>query len=293
MTGHEVIFTRAGQVEVLPLSVQPPCPGEILVETIYSGVSAGTERAHLDARPNTYTHGDRFPFRPGYSSVGRVAQIGSGVTLFKPGQIVATTTSHRSHATIQVANRLGVLPAKFDDAAIGDGSIAPPSLVWPLSDHLTTLQLEASSTVTWSRVGLAGVRRARVEIGETVLVLGLGPIGLISVQFARLAGAVRVEGVDQVPFRCQVARETGADATYSSVEEAHAARDGRGDPDVVIEVTGNPAAVALAFSLCAPGGRVVLLSSSRGLSNNVNFYTDVHRKGIHIIGAHELTRPPE
>ena len=64
-----------------------------------------------------------------------------------------------------------------------------------------------------------------------------------------------------------------------------------GGADVVIEATGAPALVATAFQMAAEKGRVVLLGSTRGASERVNFYRDVHRKGLHVIGAHEITRP--
>jgi L-iditol 2-dehydrogenase len=62
-------------------------------------------------------------------------------------------------------------------------------------------------------------------------------------------------------------------------------------PDVVIEATGNPAVIPLAFKACRASGRVVLLGSTRGFTENVDFYDDVHRKNLTIIGAHESGHP--
>ncbi|MFN3420367.1 MAG: hypothetical protein ACK40X_01400 [Armatimonadota bacterium] len=60
---------------------------------------------------------------------------------------------------------------------------------------------------------------------------------------------------------------------------------------MVIEATGNPGAIPLAFKLARRMGRVILLGSMRGETKAVNFYSDVHRKGLVIIGAHESVRP--
>jgi threonine dehydrogenase-like Zn-dependent dehydrogenase len=60
---------------------------------------------------------------------------------------------------------------------------------------------------------------------------------------------------------------------------------------VVIEATGHPDAILTAFALARPGGRVVLLGSTRGETEQVNFYRDVHKKGLTIIGAHNMARP--
>ena len=59
----------------------------------------------------------------------------------------------------------------------------------------------------------------------------------------------------------------------------------------MIEATGAPPLVVTAFQLAAVKGRVVLVGSTRGDTDGVNFYRDVHRKGLHVIGAHEITRP--
>ena len=60
---------------------------------------------------------------------------------------------------------------------------------------------------------------------------------------------------------------------------------------MVIEATGAPALVNTAFQLAAQRGRVVLLGSARGDTERVNFYRDVHRKGLRVIGGHEIVRP--
>ena len=60
---------------------------------------------------------------------------------------------------------------------------------------------------------------------------------------------------------------------------------------MVIEATGRPEAIPQAFQYCARNGRVVILGSTRGETGQVNFYTGVHKKGVTVIGVHELTRP--
>ncbi len=64
-----------------------------------------------------------------------------------------------------------------------------------------------------------------------------------------------------------------------------------GGAHVVIEATGSPEAVPLAFKLARRMGRVILLGSTRGEAKSVNFYTDVHRKGLVVIGVHGSGRP--
>ena len=80
--------------------------------------------------------------------------------------------------------------------------------------------------------------------------------------------------------KCGILRteENGEDEAFDSVF------------DVVIEATGVPQAVNTALKMVKPLGRVVLLGSTRGNTDGVNFYRDVHRKGIAVIGAHEMHR---
>ena len=58
-----------------------------------------------------------------------------------------------------------------------------------------------------------------------------------------------------------------------------------------LKATGVPALVVSAFQLAVAKGRVILLGSTRGDTEKVNFYRDVHRKGLQVIGSHEITRP--
>src|SRR5215475_5100163 len=102
MIGRGIMFSGPGEVSIDCFEVPSPGDGEILIETIYSGISLGTERAHLRAEPNTLTHGGYFPFRPGYSNVGRIIKVGAAISRFHIGQLVVTTLPHVSHATLGV-----------------------------------------------------------------------------------------------------------------------------------------------------------------------------------------------
>jgi 2-desacetyl-2-hydroxyethyl bacteriochlorophyllide A dehydrogenase len=107
--------------------------------------------------------------------------------------------------------------------------------------------------------GYHAVQSAGVRPGDSVTVLGLGPVGLCAVQAARAAGAARVFAVDRVAERLAMARAFGANAVHleeEDVKEAvRAASDGRG-ADAVVEAVGDPRALELALSLARPGGSV-------------------------------------
>jgi threonine dehydrogenase-like Zn-dependent dehydrogenase len=191
------------------------------------------------------------------------------VVQFTPGDRVACTLSHRSVGTIGV-NRVTRIPAgvSFAEAAFLNLGI----------------------------IALQGVRKARIELGESVLVIGLGIVGQLALQFARLHGALPVIGLDYVSTRRQIASTCGADSVLDAADQIwkkHLQQQTGGTgPHVVIEATGAPEVVAQALQAARPFGRVVLLGSSRGEST-VNFYRDVHKRGLTVLGAHLSTVPEQ
>ena len=161
----------------------------------------------------------------------------------------------------------------------------------PLPNHLSD---DSAAFFNLLAIAMQGLRKARIELGESVAVLGAGLIGILAMRLAQLSGGLPVIGIDLDAQRLTLAGTIGADAVIVSSDSlADDLRSllGKEGANVVIEATGAPPLVATAFQLAAERGRVVLLGSARGDSERVNFYRDVHRKGLHIIGAHEITRP--
>jgi 2-desacetyl-2-hydroxyethyl bacteriochlorophyllide A dehydrogenase len=110
--------------------------------------------------------------------------------------------------------------------------------------------------------GFHGVREADVSPGETVAVLGMGPVGLCAVQAARHAGAERVIAVDSVPERLEMAREFGAEPVHLTEEDPRAAvkaaTEGRG-VDACVEAVGSEQALDLAIRLTRKAGTVSIV----------------------------------
>jgi len=262
--GKRVIFKAPNVVEVEKFKVRPINDDEVLIKTVSTLISPGTETAFLQALPNTPR---RFPQYPGYSNAGIVVEVGKDIQDFKVGDRVVSPTSHSSFVIANEQN-LFKIPnnLSFDEAAFF---------------NLTAIALQ-------------GVRKAQIEIGNSVLVLGLGLVGQLAAQLAKLNGAFPVIGVDLYDFRLKVAKELGTDYVINPKESTLISRvkeitEGKG-ADIVLEVTGNPDCIPLALKLAKRCGKVILLGSTRGEST-VNFYSDVHRKGITIIGAHNSVRP--
>ncbi len=259
-----VVWPREGVVELETYDVGKPEPGEVIIETEYTLISPGTELAFLHGLPNARS---AYPQRPGYNHVGRIVELGRDVTDVAVGDRVI---SHRGHASLVRTAASGVLRV--------------PKPVTP----------QQAAYATMATISMQAVRKAQVELGEATVVLGQGIIGNLAMQLARLQGALPVVAVDMIDWRLSIAAQCGADLCVnpgSGGVAAVRAAMGREDVPVVLEATGVADAVHDALALAGYRGRVVLLASTRGITQEVNFYQEIHRRGVVVIGAHNNTRP--
>ena len=275
--GQCVVFEAVGKAALRPFEIPSPKAGEVLIESAYTVISAGTERANLMAMPNTgttpYGDGDKkagnFPYCPGYSGSGRVVALGDGVDQLKIGdRVVVNWAGHRSHAIKKAAEVV-----RIDDDAIDflDAAFAPIA-----------------------SFSFLGVRKLRIEIGESVLIAGQGLLGAFALQVAALSGAIPLLVSDFNPARRALAMRLGATAALvpdaSFVEQVLSATGGKG-VNAVVEVTGIAKALQQALECVARDGRISLLGCTRISDVPIDFYRYVHRRGILLIGAHTDTRP--
>jgi 2-desacetyl-2-hydroxyethyl bacteriochlorophyllide A dehydrogenase len=249
VSGRAVVWTAPGLAELVRIEVPRAGEGEVTVEVQASAVSSGTERAQYLRLPNTSVG---FPHRPGYSAAGVV--LASGSEGFAPGDRVAVRNV--PHASVVTA---------------------PASSVYRVPGGLP---LEAAALVQLGVICGQGVRRAAIERGEAVCVIGAGLVGALAARLATATEAGPVTLVARSPAKKTVAQASGARFLVADGEglEALAA-------PVVIEATGDPEALALAVLAAGPGGRVILLGSPRGVTSDVPIAA-IRSKRLHVIGAH-------
>ena len=245
----------------------------ILVKTHFSTISAGTELAWIAGNSNN-PNARSFPFYPGYSASGEVIKVGSKVEKFAVGdRVIMPWSGHRSYVA---------LPTN----TVGNG-------VYKINDPRVDLQ-DASLTHIAS-FSMLGIRRLKIQMGEPVMIAGLGLLGLIALQAARLSGAAPLLACDLSEERRQLALQLGADAVFDPreenfVEKVKSASGGKG-VSAVVEVTGNAVALKQALQYTAKMGRISLLGCTRIPDCPIDFYRDVHLPGITLIGAHTSNRP--
>lgn len=254
--GFQIEFRRPGQCEIRQFEGGMPGPEEVLTETVLSAISPGTERAvylGLDNVPFEY------PYVPGSSQIGRIVVAGSGAKL-QVGQIVFAAGPHASLFRCPAARAIAVPPG---------------------------VPFEAAVMTSMGFVALHGVRTAGIRPGERVAVLGCGLVGQLVAQLAQLAGG-EVVAIATSPRRLAVAQACGVGWVLNAREEREALS--RLDADVVIDVTGNPAAIHDAVLAAGHRARMVALGSSRGVSRDLDLAI-WQAKHLTLIGAHTRTVP--
>jgi 2-desacetyl-2-hydroxyethyl bacteriochlorophyllide A dehydrogenase len=272
MQGHRWLVTGKQTAQWETFTIPEPGPHEILLRTEASLVSAGTELAIYtgihQGLTNPSVKWPKYPQQMGYMAVARVEQVGPGVEGFRVGERLLTSTFHASHVLL-------------------DLTTGPPARTWHISDdgpaHRMVFARMAKTAVT-------ALCRAEVTLGQSVAVVGLGIIGQITLRLFEAAGAWPIVGVDPVRQRREAAGRGGA--TWALDPENGDSRSTLrkvlpNGADIVIDSTGWAAALPAAMSLAADGGTVVVLGSPRGTAPDVDFYSDLHRRSLRVIGAHD------
>jgi 2-desacetyl-2-hydroxyethyl bacteriochlorophyllide A dehydrogenase len=272
MKTKQIIFTKPYVAELLDTECLPPKEHEVTVSLEYSAISSGTEKANfIGLRNGTNVAEDEkavFPRTVGYSAAGIVSEVGSDITDVKIGdKVVVYWGKHKKDITV---NRNNVVK-------IPDG-----------------VSNKEASMALISTFPLAAIRKTKLEIGESAMVMGLGILGIFAVQELKVAGAYPIIAVDLVKQRRDFALKMGADYALDPrndkfVKDVIALSDG--GVNVCIEVTGLGIGLIQALDCMQKMGRVALLGCTRNSHFEIDYYSKVHGRGISLIGAHTMARP--
>lgn len=259
---------RSGELTVAQVPAPRAGAGAVLVGTRVSLISSGTERQTIElakaslagkamARPDLVRRVLRnirrdglaptlekvfakldTPIPLGYSIAGEALEIGRGVTGLRVGDRVACAgAGFANHAEIDAV---------------------PKNLVVRIPDGVDD---EEASFVTLGAIALQGVRQAQPTLGERFVVMGLGLLGLLTVQLLKANGC-RVLGFDPDPTRVALARDLGADLAVDSglAEAAKAFTLGHGADGVILAAsTKSSEPLNLAAEICRMKGRIVVV----------------------------------
>lgn len=304
-----IVLDAAGEVEIRSYEVPEPGPGEFVLKLELCGVCGTDAHVYQGRLPSI-----AFPALLGHEIVGTVAALGEGVT-----------TDHRGRP-VTVGDRVGVFPAascghcyqcqvRHRPANCPDRRPSygfkspvtnPPHLTGGFAEYLhaantgtvfyrTDLRPEVAVLQEPMSVALHGIERGGVRLGSTVVVQGVGAIGLMAVVAARAAGASRVIAIGAPRARLELAKALGADAVVDIAEvgdvdeRRRAVFDALDAPgaDCVVGASGSPHAFMEAIGLVADGGVLAELGNftDRG-TVPFNPFSDLLKRDITIAGVY-------
>jgi threonine dehydrogenase-like Zn-dependent dehydrogenase len=225
----QAILYGAGdlRIEDRPLDGEHLGANQVYVQTEVTALSTGTDLGNYLGKSTDIPGAPDYPRAVGYSNVGIVRAVGSQVSNLGIGQRVFSLKPHQS-------------------AYLAQGS----DLLVPVPDGITP---EQASLAYLAQLGMAAMRQARYESGESVAVVGLGVIGLATVAIARAMGAT-VTAVANSALRGEVARQVGA-------HEVHVVGEGDAPSEIdMVVLTANPwSAFRMSVDMVRTGGRLSIL----------------------------------
>lgn len=285
----QAITDEPGQMRVRETTTPSPGPGQALVRVEAVGLCGSDFHLFLGDHPYA-----RFPQTQGHEFSGIVKRFGPGYTgPVRVGDRVAVEPVIACGACF--ACRRGRYNCCRDLKVMGahvTGALAEQVVVRTTALHpVGDLEAETGALVEPISIGLQAVLRATSTHGpygegDTVVVLGAGPIGLAAVLAAADRGA-RVLAADRIAHRLDLARELGADrgvdTTVDDLADVVQEWTGRDGAAVVIDATGVPTLIRTAIDLVAPSGTVVVVGIS---PHEVSIpVSDFSRKELNVLGS--------
>lgn len=261
MRARAVHFTAPRRIELREVDVPEPDGDRVLVGTECSGISGGTELLAyrgdvdpglaLDETLGTLAGTFAYPFRYGYSAVGRVLRPGAGL---REGQLVFAFHPHQDRFVVGADQVMAV-----------DGLDPAVATMYPLVETALQVCLDAAP-----------------RLGEAVLVTGLGAVGiLVAALLAR--GGAEVLGCDPLPARRAAAGSFGVEAVPpEGLAGAVAERTGGRGADLLVEASGSPEALGPALALLAHEGVALVCSWYGTRPASLPLGADFHRRRLAI-----------
>jgi 2-desacetyl-2-hydroxyethyl bacteriochlorophyllide A dehydrogenase len=273
LINHALYFTSPYQISVVEQPVPSPREDEVLVKNQWSAISAGTEMLLLKGlMPNDLELDEnipalkqqlKYPFKYGYCAVGKIMEVGSHHLNHLLDKWVFVFNPHESYFCVH-RDQIILLP----------DNISPmKALLIPSMETAVNLLLDGNPL-----------------IGEKVVILGLGIIGLLTTLLLRQFPLATLVASDLHPKRRELGHKLGADLVTDGVQDL---RLGCGEIDLVYELTGNPDALNSAINYVGFEGRIVLGSWYGKKDCAINLGGKFHRNRIKIISSQVSTLASE
>ncbi|MCG3212338.1 MAG: Starvation-sensing protein RspB [Anaerolineae bacterium] len=276
MMTQSIYFVAPRRIEIRPEAVPPPGPGQLLVQTTMSAISAGTEQLvyrgqvprdlALDETISDLAGQFTFPFKYGYAVVGKVIDLGPGVAPEWQGRRVFAFHPHQSHFLSTPQNLLPLPPGVSEEDA----------LFLPNMETAVNLTLDGQPL-----------------IGENVVVFGQGLVGLLTTALLARFPLNRLVTVDAFARRREVSLALGAQASVAPAAALAEYLPAAAGADLVFELSGNPAALDQAIAITGFAGRVIVGSWYGTKPAHLDLGSRFHRQRLRLISSQVSTLAPE
>lgn len=284
MTLKEIVSTEPRKAFIREYQDTPLKPKQIRAAVDYAAAKHGTEFTHFRGQDPFLDHvfdeeyqlfrksqeaaDKEFFMRPGNMWIGHVTEIGDEVTDMEIGTRIAGYGPIKSTHTLMAKEAFRM----------------PKRMSW-----------KEAACYDPAQFALGGIRDGQVRVGDNVVVVGMGAIGLIAAQMAKIAGAAKVIVCDPIKKRRQVALENGADLALDSMTEdvglrIKEATDKRG-ADVILETSGNYHALQQAIRGVAYNGNVAVVGWYHECHGGLNLGREAHFNQPNILISRACSEP--
>jgi 2-desacetyl-2-hydroxyethyl bacteriochlorophyllide A dehydrogenase len=265
-----IIFRKPGEVIVEEREIPEPGAGEVLLQNTFSSVSTGTEITLLSGEfpaGSAWARLGQYPYTPGYDGVATIVKAGDDDSASWVGK---TVVGHSPHC-------------RYSVQSIG--------MIQEVPEGITS---QEACFYTLAPIALNAIRRSKVELGEAVVIYGMGVIGHLTALFCRLCGACPVFAVDTSDYRLDLLPKDSLLVTVNplksdirkTVEERTAGRMA----DAVFEASGNASLIPTELEVLKEQGRFVIVSSPRERIQ-FDFHDMCCWPSYTLIGAHSNSHP--
>jgi 2-desacetyl-2-hydroxyethyl bacteriochlorophyllide A dehydrogenase len=288
MKRESLYFVAPGRVEIRENTLPRPTANQLLIETVYSAISAGTEmliyrgqvgrEMAIDETIGVLGGSFNFPLKYGYATVGRVIAVGPGVDEGWHGRLVFCFNPHESRFV----------------AGVGDVQPLPPDTAPETAVFLPNMETAVSF-----------VMDGRPIIGERVVVFGQGIVGLLTTALLARFSLACLVTFDRFPLRrewslrlgnqevVQVALDPAIPTALDEARELLQTDDSTAGADLVYELSGNPQALNQAIALTGDHGRIVIGSWYGEKKTELDLGGRFHRSHIQLISSQVSRLAPQ
>ena len=270
MKNRAVVMTDVQKLEIREIEMPVCGDDDVLIKTNYIGI-CGSD-AHFFEEGRIGAKIIEPPFLLGHEYSGTVVSAGKNVTEFKPGDRVTVepgvpcgTCDYCRSGRYNMCDHMWFKSSPPANGLFAEYISHPAYLTYKLPDNVSLMQ---GALIEPLAVGMAAVRHAEIEFGDTVVILGSGTIGLTTLLCSKAKGAGKIIVTDMVDFRLEKAKAFGADYVINAsredvIEKIKEYTDGKG-ADIVFETAGNKYTTLQSSYCAAKCGRVVMVGSVIG-----------------------------